>query len=586
MFVKRRRDAAERKLNMNQHHTIRLSSWARIVLLSLLLGVGVLASFGLSGRTAHAQPATTITAPPTPVLNWHPCVNPLVAGFECATAKVPLDYTDVHGAMINLAVIKHTATNPAHRIGSLFFNPGGPGGAGTEDLPAFYQFFPTELQQDFDLLSWDPRGIGQSTAVQCFPTAEDEGNFFANLPAGFPVGRAEQNTWISLYARFSMICNQGNPALLSHVSTAESARDMDLLRQAVGDSQLNYLGVSYGTYLGATYANLFPGKVRAMVLDGNINPVAWTTLQQVGRVQLSTGIRLESDLGAAATLKQFLNLCGEASTKGCAFSAGSARATEEKYANLLQHLRTHPVTVSIPAFGDIPQSAPHRFTYATVISATVGFLTTTEEVGPQSFHGWSYGAFVLQTLWTASGSGSPTHTDSSSASQQASWSVTAARSSPVDSESYAGPEQASAIECADSPNPRNPADYRALAAFAYARSGDVGPNTSWADEACATWQATDADGYFGPWNRRTANPVLVVGNTYDPSTPYQDSVKMANELARARLLTVDGYGHTDLLNPSHCVNGYESSYFVHGVLPSTGTMCHQDRRPFSTDPQS
>jgi pimeloyl-ACP methyl ester carboxylesterase len=142
-----------------------------------------------------------------------------------------------------------------------------------------------------------------------------------------------------------MICNQANPTLLSHVSTAESARDMDLLRQAVGDSQLNYLGVSYGTYLGATYANLFPGKVRAMVLDGNINPVAWTTLQQVGRVQLSTGIRLESDLGAAATLKQFLNLCGEASTKGCAFSAGSARATEEKYANLLQHLRTHPVTI-------------------------------------------------------------------------------------------------------------------------------------------------------------------------------------------------------------------------------------------------
>src|SRR2546423_9776284 len=196
-----------------------------------------------------------------------------------------------------------------------------------------------------------------------------------------------------------------NPALLSHVSTAESARDMDLLRQAVGDSQLNYLGVSYGTYLGATYANLFPSKVRAMVLDGNINPIAWTTPQQAGRIRLSTGIRLETDLGAAATLGQFLELCGEASTSGCAFSAGSAGGTEEKYADLLRDLRSHPVTISIPAFRDIPQSPPITFTYATLVSAIIGILTTTEEVGPQSFHGWAYGAFVLQKVWTASGSG-------------------------------------------------------------------------------------------------------------------------------------------------------------------------------------
>jgi pimeloyl-ACP methyl ester carboxylesterase len=561
-------------------------SWRRRAILVVGLVSLLLELIGTALSPVAAQGIPFTTAPLPPVLNWQPCVNPLIVGFECATAKVPLDYTDVHGAIISLAVIKHPATHPAHRIGSLFFNPGGPGGAGTEDLPAFYQFFPTELQQDFDLISWDPRGVGQSTAVQCFPTAEDERNFFANLPAGFPVGQAEQNTWISLYARFGKICKQGNPALLSHVSTAESARDMDLLRQAVGDSQLNYLGTSYGTYLGATYANLFPGKVRAMVLDGNVDPVAWTTPQQMGRVQLSTGIRLESDLGAAATLKQFLDLCGEASTKGCAFSAGSTRATEEKYAKLLQDLRTRPVTISIPAFGDIPQHAPVRFTYATLISAIVGILTTTEEVGPASFHGWSYGAFVLQTLWTASGSGSPTHTDSAPASQQASSSMTATRSSTGGTKSYAGPEQAIAIECADSPNPRNPADYRALAAFAYARSGGAGPNTSWFDEPCATWRATDADGYFGPWNRRTANRVLVVGNTYDPSTPYQDSVKMANELARARLLTVDGFGHTALLNPSRCVMGFESDYFVHGALPPTGTMCHQDRRPFSMGPLS
>src|SRR5207245_8901789 len=121
-------------------------------------------------------------------------------------------------------------------------------------FPASYKFFPAERQQTFVLTCWGPRGIGQGTSVHCWPTEAEERNFFAKLPAGFPVGRSEQDTGISLFARFGQICKQSNPALLSHVSTAESARDMDLLRRAVGDSQLNYLGVSYGTYLGATYA--------------------------------------------------------------------------------------------------------------------------------------------------------------------------------------------------------------------------------------------------------------------------------------------------------------------------------------------
>jgi pimeloyl-ACP methyl ester carboxylesterase len=570
-------------------------SWRRRAILAVSLVFLLMAPIGTALPAAAAGVPIHDARGRVPVLDWQPCSNPPAVGFECATAKVPLDYTRPHGTIISLAVIKHPATHPAHRLGSLFFNPGGPGGAGTEDLPAFYRFFPAELQQDFDLISWDPRGVGQSTAVQCFARAADEANFFSNLPVGFPVGRAEEDTWVSLYARFGKICQQSNRALLSHLSTAESARDLDLLRQAVGDPQLNYLGVSYGTYLGATYANLFPRNVRAMVLDGNINPVAWTTPQHVGSIQLSTGIRLESDVGAAATLGKFLDLCGEASTKECVFSAGSARATQEKYADLLQDLRARPVTVSIPAFGDIPQTPLVRITYAILVSTILGILFTTEELAPDSFPGWPYGALVLQTVWTASDSvgGSPVHADSAPGSPRASSSLADARSSTRGAESYAGPagasplpEQGLAIACADSPNPRDPDDYRALAAFAFARSGAAGPNTSWADEPCATWRAIDANGYFGPWNRRTANPVLVVGNTYDPATPYQDSVKMAKELAQGHLLTVEGYGHTALLNLSDCVQGYEGGYFVHGSLPPAGTVCRQDRQPFSTGPGS
>jgi pimeloyl-ACP methyl ester carboxylesterase len=516
-----------------------------------------------ASRSEAGVPVTATAAPAVPVLRWHPCTG--VTGFECATAQVPLDYRHPRGQMIQLAVIKHQATDPAHRIGSLFFNPGGPGDPGTSYLPAEYPYFPAQVRQRFDVISWDPRGVGHSTAVQCFPTPAAEAKFFASLPAGFPVGQAQQDTWIDLYARFGQICDQGRPALLSYVSTADSARDLDLLRQAVGAPQLNYLGVSYGTYLGATYANLFPGKVGAMVLDGNVNPIAWTTPQQAHGIPLSIFIRMKSDLGAAATLRKFLGLCGQAPASGCAFSAGTAAATSAKYARLLNDLRARPVTTSIPAFGNQPPTPSITFTYAFTVSFLIQDLFTVEEV-PSLAPGWAYGAFVLQTLWTAA---------HSAASAPAAAPASAQASDPP-------PEQGYAIVCADSPNPKNPADYQAEAAFAQARSGAAGPYITWGDEPCAGWRATDADGYFGPWNRKTAHPILLVGNTYDPATPYQDSVAMAHQLARARLLTVDGYGHTALDNPSSCVQQYESSYFITGALPPPGTICQQNQQPFTT----
>jgi TAP-like protein len=121
------------------------------------------------------------------------------------------------------------------------------------------------------------------------------------------------------------------------------------------------------------------------------------------------------------------------------------------------------------------------------------------------------------------------------------------------------------VECSDSPNPRNPAAFRRLAALAFARAGDIGPPGSWNDEACASWPARAADRYSGPWIRRTANPVLVIGDTYDPSTAYRGAVAMVRDLARARLLTVNGFGHTELLNPSACSRNYESRYFIRGT---------------------
>jgi len=546
----------------------------------------VVAAAAVTGLLAAALPTSALPAAATPagggalvpVLNWHPCDAPAAHGFECATARVPLDYRAPTGPTIEIAVIRHRATSPGHRIGSLFFNSGGPGGAGTTDLPRYYSFFPAALRQRFDIIGFDPRGVGQSTAVQCFPSSAAETRFFATLPAGFPVGAAQQHRWVSRYARFAQVCQQRNAALLPHLATADVARDMDLLRQAVGDPSLNYLGVSYGSYLGATYASLFPGEVHAMVLDGIVAPTAWARPRRVGTVRLSTTLRIGSDTGQKATLRQFLDLCGQASTRRCAFSAGTPDATRAKYAALLRRLRRRPVIITIAGKGPVP------VTYAGLVSNLATLLFTPLPAG--SFPGWAYAAGLLQTAWRASGRGGQRHLAAGRAGAPA-RPIPAAPPLPAPGDAaaaagphYPGQEQFLAIVCADSPNPRSPASYEAGAAFGFARSGAFGTAAAWGDEPCASWLATDADGYFGPWDRWTASPILVVGNTYDPSTPYVDALTMTKELARARLLTLHGYGHTALLNPSACVNSYEAGYFLTGALPPTGTVCQQDRQPF------
>jgi pimeloyl-ACP methyl ester carboxylesterase len=523
--------------------------------------VAAIVPLSLSVLVAPVLTSTSSAAIAPPKLSWHPCADPAQKGFQCATARgVPLDYRHPSGRAIHLALIRHRAGDPAHRIGTLFFNPGGPGGMGTVGLPKELGNFPARLRARFDLMSWDPRGVGSSTAVQCFDSSEDENNYFAGTPNGFPVGTAQMNTWIERYGAFGRRCTRVvGGRLLRHVSTADSARDLNLLRRAVGDRRLNYLGISYGTYLGATYANLFPERIRAVTIDGNINPIAYSRrrLKANGGKFLGTSLRRGDDRAAARTLNAFLDLCGRAGTSRCAFSAGSPAATRAKFTALLKRFRTHT-------------SGAAPMTYAELVTGTVFALYTTEP-SPYGRPGWSAWAQELQDLWTGNArQGTPDAFDPL----------------PVAGASgrrYVGPEQAVSILCSESPNPRADA-FKRQDRLAYRRSGAVGPYWAWVPEPCAGWPAIAADGYAGPWNRRTANPLLVIGNTHDPSTAYRESVAMAHELARARLLTVEGYGHTVLENPSACANRYESRYFIDGAMPPAGTTCRQDRPPFTGMP--
>ncbi|GAB2812385.1 alpha/beta hydrolase [Streptomyces chlorus] len=487
------------------------------------------------------------------VLRWQDCRNVTQTGFECAVANVPLDHARPGDRTIELTVIRRPAAAPEKRVGTLFFNPGGPGGPGTVGLPELYDKFPKELRDRYDIVSWDPRGVGESTAVRCFGTAEEAVDWQAKLPP-FPVGERGQQAFIAAYADLAKRCAQSDPQLLRHVSTADTARDLDLLRAALGEEQLHYWGVSYGTLLGATYANLFPERAGRLVLDGNVDPAAWVDgLGAAAGVAagadraagegdamagLNTFLRLGSHLGSADTLRQFLDHCGRAPVSRCVFSAGSPAATRDKYDTLMARLAQRPAS---------------DWTFARAVSEVRGGLYT---VHP----GWAGVADLLQSLWI----GRPL----------------IPLSNPAGATRYPGFEQSFAVLCAESPNPRSPRLYPGLEERAVAEAGELSRWWVWITEPCASWPARAADLYTGPWDRATAHPVLVVNTTHDPSTPYQAAVNMVKELRSARLLTVDGYGHTALDNPSACVERHVVRYFLTGALPPKGARCTQDLPPF------
>jgi pimeloyl-ACP methyl ester carboxylesterase len=509
----------------------------------------------VAGLFAWPHSAAAGGSPTVPVLNWQPC-TPAQAGFDCATAKVPLDYSAPQGQTINLGLIRHKATDQANRIGSLFWNAGGPGAAGTVFLPIVLTLpatgspvlFPEALHERFDIISWDPRGIGappngsNTTSVQCFGSPQEEADYEAKLPAGVPVTPEQRQAWIDGWAYIAQTCaNSSSAYLLSHVSTADTARDLDLLRQAVGDAQLTYQGNSYGTFLGTVYANLFPDKVRAMMFLGNVDPTAWTN-DGDDNPTLDVALRQNAEQGTAKTLDAFLNFCGQSSVDQCAFSAGSPAATRAKWRSLAQRLLTTPVIV-----GDV------TYNYDLVVTTVVDSI--------YQVPGWPTLANTLEALWE--GSMDPSRYPPNEPSVQGQQSV-----------------QVLAVKCAEAPNPHDPDAYYGLADLATKRAGIVGPYWVWLDEQCAAWRATATDQYTGPWNHPTANPILLINNTVDPATPYSEAIALSQLLANARLLTIRGYGHADGGDPSTCANTYVSDYFINLALPPKGAVCRQDNAPF------
>jgi pimeloyl-ACP methyl ester carboxylesterase len=486
-------------------------------------------------------------------IQWSQCYTK-EGPFQCGTVQVPLDYGDPNGATISLALIRLPATDEAHRIGSLFLNPGGPGGSGVDFVRfAGPELYTPEVRARFDLVGFDPRGITRSSPARCFGNYNQWAPAFTGL--AFPSTPSEEQAWQNGDLYVDSSCAQRGNGIIDHMATADVARDLDVLRQAVGDSQLTYAGVSYGTMIGQTYANMFPDKVRAIIIDGVLDPIAWTTGSGDGStVPFST--RLRSDIGAQATLNEFFRLC-DAGGANCAFGPNSAA----RFAALGAKLKAQPVDITFP------DGSTGTLDYSNLIGMTLGAMYDSSS--------WEDFASLLADI-----------------ESQASAAVLAPRLQPFwkpaiayitkrgQPHYYNGVEGFPAVACADSDNPHSYAAWSAAGAAADAAYGTFGRIWTWASSICAAWPGSDADRYTGPWNHWTANPVLVVGNLFDPATRYQGAVTAASLLPNSRLLTVHGWGHTSLFL-STCATDAEGQYLVDLTLPPVGTVCEQDHVPFS-----
>ena len=327
------------------------------------------------------------------------------------------------------------------------------------------------------------------------------------------------------------------------MSTANVARDLDLLRQAVGDRQLTYLGYSYGTASGSDYANLFPDNVRALTLDAVIDPVEWTTGRTPAEAQSPVEYRLGSFHGAAQALTTFLSECGRDAR--CAFREPGVDL-RAKYDRMLARVKRSPVQVEI-------DGESYLVTYQFAVDTTLGLL--------YSPFAAPFLGEVLQTVHTATGK--PALQRPEATALEARGFQPARQGVPAD-EPYFGLEWFRAVECTDSLNPSNPWLWPRYARRADRESGSpFGSPWVYGSLACATWPATDPDRYMGPWNRRTANPILLIGNRRgDPATPYEDAVSTSKLLASARLLTLDSYGHTAQGGLSRCIDDAVDRYLI------------------------
>lgn len=469
-------------------------------------------------------------------VDWVPCGEVL----QCTAVTVPVDWSAPEGPTLQVAVSKVPATDPDRRLGSLVVNPGGPGASGVDFVGEDgAQAASEDVRERYDVVGFDPRGVGRSDPVDCVSDAELDTYLAEDVDTSTPAGRAEAEQRARAFAAG---CAADAGALLGHVDTPSVARDMDVLRAVLGEERLDYLGKSYGTLLGAEYARQLPQRVGRVVLDGALDPASSAADVTVGQAR-----------GLESSLRAFVTACLAGEVPDCplegagdvgddppdaAVDAGTAQV-----ADLLRQTAEQPLPTADPA-RDLTQPL-----------AATGVVTPLYDEAL-----WPTLATALDVAFSGDGT--------------ALLALADAYAGRRPDGSYASNllEAFTAVNCLDYPDDPDATADDALARRLLEAAPTFAETLVGDDLTCDVWPVP-AVRTPAPVTAEGSAPILVVGTTGDPATPYEWAQALADELSAGTLLTYDGEGHTAYLRGSSCVDGAIDAYLLDGVLPGNDATC-------------
>jgi pimeloyl-ACP methyl ester carboxylesterase len=519
---------------------VRPAAWAAAVVSLAACLAGCTTS-----TTSTSTTSTSVVAAPTTLagyyaqrLDWQPCDQ----GFQCATLVVPFDYARPAWRRFTLPVIKLPAADPSERIGALVINPGGPGGSGVQYALGARAEFPAAILARFDIVGFDPRGVGGSQpALNCL-TGPQLDTYFATDDE--PSDAAQLARVIAESKLLAAGCERDSAALLPYVGTPDAARDMDVLRSALGEPELTYLGKSYGTYLGAWYAQLFPHRVRALVLDGAVDPDASSLQAEIAQAE-----GFEAAFGSFAAWCLASAGCplgpgGSAGSGGSAGHGGSVAAAVAKAQALINRANSVPLANRL-GDGQVADGAM-------LLNGIVAALYS-ESYWP-----------ILRTALSEAFAGDGT--DLVELGNQLYGRNSNGTYSNL-------PSAITAIDCLDRPWPRSLAAWQSAASVAARDAPLFGAAIIWGSLTCAYWPVP---AYPPPRILAAgAPPILVLGTLHDPATPYRWAQALAGDLSSGVLLGWNSVGHTAYGEGSACVDTIVNDYLIHLAVPRSGMVCQR-----------
>lgn len=557
---------------------------------------GYLGAISASAEPTPAPAPVPATAPGDPApppevtastdsIKWTRCLG----GLQCGTLAVPLDYTDPGKGMIELAIARRPADDTKRKQGVIFTNPGGPGAPATYSVGSFAAILGRDVRSKFDIIGIDPRGVGGSDLAICeSPSSPDDAQ---PPPVNFPMTDAERKAWFAFDALKRKTCENSNPRILKYMTTADVARDMDRVRSVLGQEKLNFYGVSYGSQLGTTYAAMFPDRVRTIVVDGVIDPVAWSTgrARQGSTTPVST--RVNSHRGAQEALFAAFAECESVGTDECA----EAETIRDDWNELTASLRKKPVKLF-----EFEDGEAVYFRYQDLIGLTNGMLYDGEAV-PDLIMFISQLNTELKDFESAPASGAAAKGAEAVAGKktQALYRKLQARdkklaksriaydppSSPADQqEEEPWPNMffvaGEAVMCSEADNPNTTDGWVKAAARADRQAQGFGPQWTYMTSVCAGWKFKGENAFKGSYKSRPAGGMLVMSTLHDPATPYSGAQAVRKLVSNSRLVTVPGWGHATL-DSSGCATKARNDYLLTGKLPARDLSCRPDHRLFT-----